>query len=383
MDDPRDVGGSGAAPLPATFGHYTLLSRLAVGGMAEILLAVDHHGPRFVAVKRIRADYTDDPDFESFFLTEGRVASRCQHPNLPQVLELGVADGLHYIAMELVRGHTLLELMRRAALAGRWLSLPLVLSVGLGVAGALEHLHGLRDVDGTPLGVVHRDVTPQNVLISATGTAKLIDLGIARAALQTHETQAGLVKGKYAYMAPEQLDGRGHFDHRSDIFSLGVVLHEMLCGRPLFRGASDLDTVARVREGAIPDPAQARSDVPRELAAVVMAALERDPDRRLATGTELIAGLEDVAERCRILPSMLAVRDELHELCGMPPEPELHAGALHWRRAEGSHDRPVVDDAAIAGLAGDPLLQYFLHEGSPAGQPEDADDTDDADRPPL
>ena len=363
--------------LPATFGHYTLLSQLAVGGMAEILLAIDHRGPRFVAVKRIRVDYVDDPDFESFFLTEGRVASRCQHPNLPQVLEIGISAGRHYIAMELVRGHTLLDVMRRAALTGRWLSLPLVLNVGLGLAGALEHLHALRDVDGSPLGVIHRDVTPQNVLLGATGATKLIDLGIARAALQTHAPQPGLVKGKYAYMAPEQLDGLGQFDHRADIFAAGVVLHEMICGRPLFRGTSDLDTVDRIRGGPIPSPITARADVPRELAAVVMAALERDPARRLASGTELIAGLEDVAERCRILPSVLVVRDELHELCGAPPEPELHGGTLRWRQTEAA--AAVVDDVAVPGLAGDPLLQYFLNEGSRARATEA--DQDDADVP--
>ncbi|HKE15852.1 MAG TPA: serine/threonine-protein kinase, partial [Kofleriaceae bacterium] len=213
--------------LPQRFGKYLLLRRVAVGGMAEIFLAVEkspHGSHRFVTIKRIKADFDRDDEYVQFFLTEGRVSLKCAHPNLPQAFEMGAVDGNHYLSLEYIHGHTLLDIVRAGALSEKPLSIETALHVGVCVAAALEHAHGLRDIDGQSLCVVHRDVTPQNVMVSVSGTVKLIDFGIVRSAVQTHRTASGVVKGKFSYMAPESLASGREFDHRADLFALGIVL---------------------------------------------------------------------------------------------------------------------------------------------------------------
>jgi len=313
---------------PQRFGKYLLLHQVALGGMAEIFLAVErstHGGHRFVTIKRIRRDFDRDDEFVQFFLTEGRVSLKCAHPNLPQAYELGAIDGCHYLALEYIHGHTLLDVVREAALGRRSMAVASAVHIGVGLTAALEHAHGLRDVDGRPLRVVHRDVTPQNVMLSVSGAVKLIDFGIVRSSVQTHRTESGVVKGKFAYMAPETLDGGSRFDHRADLFALGVVLHETLTGRSLFRGHDDQDTVQRVRSMRIPDLSRLRSDVPAPLAAVIGHALERDPEHRFQTATEMLHALERAAEMSHIHHSMTRLRDEVLDRCGVPLLPALPA----------------------------------------------------------
>jgi eukaryotic-like serine/threonine-protein kinase len=365
------VAPAGSDTFPQAFGKFELLERMAQGGMAEVLLAVEDSpltGRRFVSIKRIRAEHRDDPDFVDFFLTEARVSLKFAHPNLPQMFELGCIDGQHYLAMEYIHGYTLLGLLHHTMRGGRLLSLNVPLSVGIGVAAALEHAHGLRDVDGEPLAVVHRDVTPQNVMISSAGAVKLIDFGIVRSTLQTHRTRKGIIKGKFAYMAPEQLDGSESLDHRADLFALGVVIHETICARPLFRGRHELDTLDRIRSAPIPDPAEYRSDVPPELAAVVLKALARDPDQRFQSASDMLSALEYVTERCGLATSIIRLRDEAAALCGATPAPEID-GASAPRRA-GS------------GLGQDPQLLYFLRRAG-ARLPEDSDAAADGHGEPL
>jgi serine/threonine protein kinase len=312
---------------PQRFGKYLLLRRVAVGGMAEVLLAVErteHAGLRFVTIKRIKPEYIQDADYIEFFLTEGRVSLQCAHPNLPQTYDLGVEDGSHYIAMEFLQGHTLLDIIRAAALKGKPLSVGTALRVAAGVAAALEHAHGLVDVDGAPLGVIHRDVTPQNIMVTAPGAVKLIDFGIVRAAVQTHQTQTGVVKGKFSYMAPEMLHGKpSMIDHRADLFALGIVLYETLTGRSLFRGRTEEETLQRVRTLEIPDLSQVRSDVPPSFGQLILRALERDPDHRFQSATEMLHALDDVAERGQIVAAVTRLRDEVLDRCGTPQPPSL------------------------------------------------------------
>jgi serine/threonine protein kinase len=376
-----------AAGGPQRFGKYLLLHQVALGGMAEIFLAVEkseHGGHRFVTIKRIRSDFDRDDEFVQFFLTEGRVSLKCAHPNLPQAYELGQVDGCHYLALEYIHGHTLLDVVREAALGRRALAVSSVVHIGVGLAAALEHAHGLRDVDGRPLQVVHRDVTPQNVMLSVSGAVKLIDFGIVRSSVQTHKTESGVVKGKFSYMAPETLDGARRFDHRADLFALGVVLHEALTGRSLFRGHDDQDTVDRVRSMRIPDLTRLRSDVPAPLAAVIMHALERDPDRRFQTATEMLHALERAAEVCHIHHSMTRLRDEVLDRCGvpllpaLPPEVRALLGEAVRRAqtveqapplAAGDGEAPGENEAPTAPFDGDggrlsqdPQLAYFLRQ---------------------
>ena len=340
------------------FGKYLLVHQVAVGGMAEIFLAVEkseHGGHRFVTIKRIRSDFDRDDEYVQFFLTEGRVSLKCAHPNLPQAYDMGVVDGCHYLALEFIHGHTLLDVVRAAALARRPLAVSSAVHIGVGIAAALEHAHGLRDVDGRPLRVVHRDVTPQNVMLSLSGAVKLIDFGIVRSSVQTHRTESGVVKGKFSYMAPEALDGVTRLDHRADLFSLGVVLHETLTGRSLFRGDTDHETLERVRSLEVPDLSRVRSDVPPPLAAVVRRALERDPARRYQSATDLLRALEDVAERCQIHHSMTRLRDEVLDRCGVPRLPPLPAEVRAMLTGAG-------DAGATAAAASAPAAEAAIEE---------------------
>ncbi len=406
-------------PLPARFGDYLLVARLATGGMAEVFLAIEEPrlgGQRFVAIKRVRADYADDPEFAEFFRTEGRVSLKCHHPNLPAAHRLDELDGRGYLVLEYLHGHLALAILRAIVYEQRPLSVAGATSIALDVARALEHLHTLTDLDGAPLGVIHRDVSPHNVIVTSSGHAKLIDLGIARAALQTHHTETGVVKGKYAYMAPEQLGPAHQLDTRADVFSLGVMIHEFLVGRPLFQGVSDLDTCERVRGQVVAHPARVRPDVPRGIGDVVMVALERDPERRWPSAAAMAAALEDAAARAGVVPSPAGLWREALAIAGAAPRPLLRAGALTWsegplrtraaplttiadRSAPIDLDDPLPDDPADAIVAEslddtptddvavplpegvpllidapvvrDPALAYYLHVG---GVPEVTDE---------
>lgn len=325
--------------------------------MAELFLAIErtpHAGGRFVMIKRIREDLHDEPDFIDFFLTEARVSLKCAHPNLPQVYELGNADGHFYLAMEYIRGHDLLALLRAAA-AATPVSVRAALTIGIGVASALEHAHALHEIDGASLHVVHRDVSPQNVLISTAGAVKLIDFGVVRSAVAFHHTRTGVLKGKLCYMAPEQLEAAGNLDQRADLFALGILLHETLCARPLFRGRDDADTAERIRSMAIPDPSRVRDDVPVGLADVILRCLERDPVRRWASASDILEALDHVAEACGLAPTPVGLRREAAALCGTPPlpHPDARVGAGEARAVPSSRD---------------PALVYFLRR---AGGPDD------------
>jgi eukaryotic-like serine/threonine-protein kinase len=341
--------------MPQRFGKYTLLDKIAEGGMAEIFLALEdtpHAGQRFVIIKRIRPEHADDPDFQAFFLSEGRVSLQCAHPNLPQVYELDRIRGVYYLAMELIRGHTLLEYIRSAFSRGGQVSVASIASVGIGVAAALEHAHGLRDVDGSPLGVVHRDVSPQNVLLDACGGVKLIDFGVARSAVQTHRTRTGVVKGKFSYLAPEQVEGKPP-DPRADLFSLGVVLYECFTGKPLFRSRNESQTIQNVCSAPIRDLVSVRDDVPRAIADVIHRALERDPDDRFASATEMLLALDGAARRAGLHTSPCRLRDEVRAHCGEPARPEryLRQGAT-----------PPAELISPELAARDPDLLHFLRQ---------------------
>ncbi|HTJ43359.1 MAG TPA: serine/threonine-protein kinase [Kofleriaceae bacterium] len=396
--------------LPARWGGYLLLERLATGGMAEVYLAIDESalgGRRFVVVKRVREDYGADPEYAQFFLTEGRVSLLCHHPNLPFAYELGEADGRAFLVLEYLRGHAVLQVLRAVATAGRGVGIASAAALGIGIARALEHLHALTDVDGTPLHVIHRDVSPHNVIVAPGGVVKLIDLGIARAAIQSHRTETGVVKGKYAYMAPEQLGLAAQLDGRADLFSLGAMMHELLVGRALFQGSSDLDTCERVRNAPIPHPQTVRDDVPRAIADVVMTALERDPDRRWPSAGAFADALEAAAVRANAWPSEAGLWSEVVSLCGPPARPEIEQGVLAWKdrrlpsprlspraqregtvmeasppieEIEDQPSEPVDDpDAPKAPLIvpetprpRDPALSYYLHVGAvKEGEEED------------
>ncbi|MBK9032745.1 MAG: serine/threonine protein kinase [Myxococcales bacterium] len=379
--------------LPRDLDRFRLLERIATGGMAEIYLGIERTplgGDRWVAVKRVRADLFDQPEFIEYFVTEGRISLHCHHPNLPQAYHLGTAGGRPYLALEYIPGASLLSLFRAAVRHRRPIAIPAAIEIGLGVARALDHLHGLTDVDGRSLDVIHRDVTPQNVLITPDGRIKLIDFGVARAALQTHRTQAGVVKGKYAYVAPEQLERGAKVDQRVDLFSWGVLMHELVVGEPLFHGSSDLDTCARVQRQPIPDPALRRPGVPPTLADVIMTALARDPDQRWASGAELAAALEQVALAAGLWPSASVVARETHALVGALRCPVLVGDTVTWQDHPGARDlgqddsevTPIIEARGEHGAwnrvdhTADPQLGYFLAAGAVVEAWQGGDSTD-------
>jgi serine/threonine-protein kinase len=326
--------------------------------MAEILLALEGQAKRFVTIKRIREDNAADPDFIDFFESEGRIAMRCDHPNLTRSFRLGAVEDQPFLAMEFIRGHTLLDLIRACYHQNHFLSISAGVEIGCRIAAALDHLHGMVDDRGNPMDVIHRDVTPQNIMVDSGGGIKLIDFGIARSRVQVHKTQAGTLKGKFSYMAPEQLDRRHQLDQRSDLFALGIVLHETLTARSLFRGESDSDTLNRIRTLEIPPLSRYRDDAPEELEVVVRRALARDPNERYQSAGEMLQALLQIAHSHSANGGKAALRDELLELCGDPPIASLSPEVIAF--VQKAMSAPSVSVASA-----DSELQYFLSQASP------------------
>jgi serine/threonine protein kinase len=311
-------------PAPLRLGPYELLRRIATGGMAEVYLArrAGPHGfQKLVAVKRILPQYTRDPDFVAMFVDEARVCARLSHPNIVQVFDFGEQDGELYMAMEYVEGTTGARLVRAAAARGDDIPLDVCLHVVLSVLRALDYAHSVRDDDGRPILLVHRDVSPGNVLIDRSGGVKLTDFGIARAAEIERRTDAGQLKGKLGYMSPEQVVGR-ELDARSDIFTVGIVMAELLVLRPLFSGAQDLDVLMRIRDADVSVIDRSGARIPDDVRAVLLRALSRDPSLRWPSAAAMIEAFEEVARRRRLQtgPSRLAA---FVERLGLPEEVEV------------------------------------------------------------
>ncbi|HVR61160.1 MAG TPA: serine/threonine-protein kinase [Polyangia bacterium] len=302
-------------PQPIQFGKYTLFERIGRGGMADVYKG-RVQGPegfeRVFVIKRILPHLSDEPTFIKMFVEEAKLSARLSHPNIVQIFELGSVEGEYFISMEYVRGRDLAETMRAI-----WKTMPpprpeLVAYIGREACRALAYAHDLTDDNGRPLRMIHRDVSPSNIMLSYEGAVKLLDFGIAKALGEAPETtKSGTMKGKYAYMAPEQTEG-DDVDHRIDIFSCGIVLHEVLTGRRLFKGANDVQTIERVRKGDVAPPSFQNPLCPPELDAIVLKALARNRDDRFAHAAEMADALDDVVHRARFQPTHLA--QTLHQL---------------------------------------------------------------------
>jgi serine/threonine-protein kinase len=278
---------------PTPFGRYVLLQKLATGGMAELFLArsLGEWGFRKTCViKRVLPHLAANRAFVEMFLDEARLAAQLNHPGIVQIFDLGRNGDDYYLAMEYLAGEDVEALIRRAATRARPVPAPIAARIVASAADALHFAHQLRTEGGRPLSLVHRDISPMNLMVTYQGVTKILDFGIALAAQRLQTTEAGVIKGTAAYMSPEQARG-SPVDRRSDIWSLGVCLHELLCGGPLFpRGAAAVTGVA-VLQMAIPLPSAARPELPPELDEIVGRALERDPSRRYATADALARDL--------------------------------------------------------------------------------------------
>ena len=275
--------------LPATIGRYHVVGHLATGGMAEILLA-KVFGPggfeQAVVLKRILPHLARQEAFAGMFLDEAMIVARIRHPNVVRVQELGKEGDELFLVMEYLEGESLHGLMRRLASRDRRLDYGLCAHVIAEACAGLHAAHEMHDVDGNPQNLVHRDVSPQNVFVTYGGEVKLLDFGVAKAADRITRTEAGQVKGKYAYMSPEQVNGDA-IDRRADLFGLGAVLYELSTERRLFQRATEMLTMQAVTERPIRLPSDVVDGYPKSLEAVVMRALERDPRKRYATAAEM------------------------------------------------------------------------------------------------
>ncbi len=292
-----DARQSGTYELPrgSAVGKYEILRRLAVGGMAEIYLARSTGQAGFeklVVLKRILPNVAEDPTFVQMFLEEARLAATLRHANIADVYDVGEDNGTYFFTMEYVYGQDARVMRHETNKRREPIPLPIALTIIHGAASALEHAHELKGSNGKPVGLVHRDVSASNVMISYDGAVKLLDFGIARASSSQHKTQTGTLKGKIPYMSPEQCKGQP-LDRRSDLFSLGVVLYELTVGRRPFRGDSDFAIMDQiVYKGAVP-PSQMVTGYPPELEAIVMKLLARDMNERYASASDMLVDLDE------------------------------------------------------------------------------------------
>jgi serine/threonine protein kinase len=296
-----------------TLGKYQLVKQLAVGGMGEVWLA-RQKGPvgfeKLVVVKTLLQHLKEDQEFVNMFFDEARIAAVLNHPNIAQIYDLGENSGQYFIAMEFIHGEDLGRVMRRAWSTGQWVARHISLRIVADSCQGLHYAHTRLDERGQPLRVVHRDISPQNILISFDGAVKVVDFGIAKASDQVSNTKSGAIKGKFAYMAPEQAAGKP-LDARSDLFALGLVLYELVTGvRPLKRD-SELATLQAALECKIDAPS-AVAEVPPELDDIVMRALAKAPDDRYVDAREMQRAIEQYLLNAK----ELATSAEVSELMG-------------------------------------------------------------------
>jgi len=304
-----NVGGeTQQAPLTGAtpFGKYYLLDRIGVGGMAEVFLAVAM-GPegfqRRLVIKRMLSHLSRDRAFVKMFIDEAKLSGLLSHPNLVQIFEFGQIEESFFIAMEHVHGETLLAIKQKLTDMGRLAPVGATLAIIREVCRGLDYAHSLEGPNGQPLGIVHRDISPSNVMLSFHGGVKVLDFGIARITEELRETktQAGTVKGKVSYMAPEQLRMES-VDGRADVFSVGIVLHEMLTGRRLFKSHNEYSGARMVMEAPVALPSSVNPDVPALVDPIVMRALERNRDLRYQTAGEMADDLEKALQEMRASP---------------------------------------------------------------------------------
>lgn len=276
------------------FGKYCLLERVSVGGMAEIFRAKPFNAPesqKHLALKRILPHLAEDDEFVQMFIDEATLTVQLLHPNIVRTYELGRFHTSPYILMEFISGQDLLELQRRLRDQQQIMGVEMACYVAREIAHGLDYVHSMTDEDGKSLDIIHRDISPQNILVTYSGNIKIIDFGIAKGTFQETHTQVGVLKGKFGYMSPEQVRGRD-IDHRSDIYSVGTLMWELLTNRRLFRGENEYETLQMLRDPQIVAPSEINPEVPAAVDRIVARALATERDERYQNGGELAAELD-------------------------------------------------------------------------------------------
>ncbi len=316
--------GSGGEPrsdtegLPRRFGKYTLIRKLAVGGMAELFLSIQRSVAGFeklIVIKRILPSMNEDRAFIDMFLHEARIAATLSHPNIVQIFDVGQVEGKYFIAMEHVHGEDLRSIVRQMRKKGvHEFPLEHAISIILGMCAGLAYAHEKRDIGGSALNIVHRDISPQNVVVTFSGDVKIVDFGIAKSDVRLYaDTRSGRLKGKVPYMSPEQARGEV-VDWRSDIFAVGVMLFELTTGKRLFKGSSEYETLKLICDRDYPLPSDIREGYPRELEEIVMRALAKDRVERYQSAREMQQALEEFVRRERIPVSTIALNQFMQSL---------------------------------------------------------------------
>ncbi|HMA94321.1 MAG TPA: serine/threonine-protein kinase [Polyangiaceae bacterium] len=299
--------------------RYELVAEIASGGMATVFLArrAGVGGfQRFVAVKRLHPHLAAEVEFVQMFLDEARIAALIHHPNVVSISEVGASDRGYYLVMDYIEGDTLARLISECAETKRVVPIGVGLRIVIDMLTGLHAAHELRDEQGNPSGLVHRDVSPQNILVGLDGIARISDFGVARAAMRLAGTRVGQLKGKLAYMAPEQAAADDQLDRRADVFAAGIVLWELLAGRRLFRAPNDAATLSRVVSGPIVPPNRFVEGIDSRIVDVCMKALERPLSRRIATAGQFAEMLETAAVRAGFLGTSRDVSAYLQVVLG-------------------------------------------------------------------
>ena len=311
------AGSIGSGPM-SMVGKFQVLKRIASGGMAELFLARERGFSgidKFVVLKRVLPQHLGNGDFLRMFRDEARISSMLQHPNLVQMFELGSIEGMEFISMEYLHGEDVRSVYRALRERGQSFSLDVAFSIAIGVAAGLHYAHTRRALDGTALNIVHRDISPANVVVTYEGGVKLVDFGIARFENRAHQTSAAVMKGKIPYMAPEQVLGLA-VDARTDVYSLGVLLFEMTTGQRPFRHDSDIRLMRAIAEDAVVSPKTLIPGYPAALAQLVLTALAKDPGARFQTAQAFQAALEEFARKMGLSLSSIGVSKYMHDLFG-------------------------------------------------------------------
>jgi serine/threonine protein kinase len=342
----------------AHLGRYEILQRLARGSVADVLLARAsglEGFARHVVIKQIRPEHASDTRFVSAFLDEARIGASLHHQNIVQVFDIDQVGGSPYFAMEYVHGEDVRRVLAKVCSKNQLVPIEIVVAIGAAAAAGLHYAHEHHGPDRKPLQLVHRDVSPSNILIGYDGSVKLVDFGLAKPALRGSKTRTGALC-KAPYMSPELAMGK-NIDRRSDLFVLGTVLYELATARRLFKGDNDYLTMAMIVEGEVPPPSSLRPDLPKDFDEIIMRALSKDPGARYQTAYDLRSALESFAIEHELRTSARAVADYLASVFGHRPEP------WHEKGAPVEPDNADVDfDASTHGLVPTPTEGVKLIE---------------------
>jgi eukaryotic-like serine/threonine-protein kinase len=359
------------------FGDYDVHEQIGMGGMASVHLATHRRDGKRVALKRLLQHHAEDPDTMRAFLDEGRLVSQLHHPNIATTYDCGNVDGTYYIAMEYVPGHTLFQLVQRCEEISSTRELhgiipfPITVAILIQLCDALEYAHTLRDAAGKPLGIIHRDISPANVILSNDGIVKLIDFGIAKATSQTVHSNVGVVKGKFSYMAPEYLKGK--LDFRVDLWALGVLAHELLTNRRLFKGKNDFETIYKVRADQIEPPSKDNPDVPPDLDAIVMTALQREPAARWQSAGAMRTALANAAAELQTVVTNAQLIEWVEWTFTQAPldeQDEVSKVIKVLEMPRSTVSKVIVEPSMVSAIDQDSQLETFVdHLRRPAAAP--------------